>query len=98
MLYDGLDGEFMSKKSPNFSENTVMFPTKDIKTSTLLSTLRAVCQAMKEKGYNPVSQLSGYILTEDPTYITTWKNARFMIQDIDRYDILRELIVSALDI
>lgn len=88
----------MERNNSENSNNTVLFPTKEVRMKTLMNTLQTVCDAMKEKGYNPVSQLSGYIVTEDPTYITTWKNARFMIQDIDRYDILRELIVSSLDV
>ncbi|MBP3377754.1 MAG: IreB family regulatory phosphoprotein, partial [Clostridia bacterium] len=45
--------------------------------------LRAVYDALSEKGYNPINQLVGYVLTEDPTYITNYKNARGMIRRID---------------
>jgi uncharacterized protein (UPF0297 family) len=55
-------------------------------------TLQAVYDALKEKGYNPVSQIVGYILSEDPTYITTHKNARSMLSRVDRYDLLQSLV------
>ena len=56
---------------------------------------RAVLQvyrALEEKGYNPINQLVGYILSEDPTYITTYKNARAIIRRIDRDDLLQALV------
>ena len=51
-----------------------------------------VYSALEEKGYNPVSQIVGYILSEDPTYITTHKNARSMLSRVDRYDLLQSLV------
>ena len=51
-----------------------------------------VYEALKEKGYNPVNQIVGYILSEDPTYITTHKNARSLILRIDRDTLLQNLI------
>ena len=53
---------------------------------------RLVYGALEEKGYNPVNQLVGYILSEDPTYITTYKNARALIRRIDRDDLLQALV------
>ena len=60
-------------------------------------TLLTVYNALKEKGYNPVSQIVGYILSEDPTYITTHHNARSLIRRIDRDELLRILVKSYLD-
>lgn len=51
-----------------------------------------VYNALKEKGYNPVNQLVGYILSEDPTYITTHNNARNLIRRIDRDTLLQILV------
>lgn len=51
-----------------------------------------VYKALEEKGYNPINQLVGYILSEDPTYITTYKNARAIIRRIDRDDLLQALV------
>lgn len=56
------------------------------------SVLTAVYAALQEKGYNPVNQIVGYILSEDPTYITNHKNARGMIRRLDRDELLQELV------
>ena len=52
--------------------------------------------ALKEKGYNPISQIVGYILSEDPTYITTHKNARSLIRRLDRDELLQTLVTEYL--
>jgi uncharacterized protein (UPF0297 family) len=54
--------------------------------------LRTVFDALQEKGYNPVNQIVGYLLTEDPTYITNYNNARSMICKLDRDELLQELV------
>ena len=59
--------------------------------------LKNVYDALKEKGYNPVNQLVGYLLSEDPTYITTHNNARALIKRIDRDDLLHILIKNYLN-
>ena len=59
--------------------------------------LDKVYKALEEKGYNPVSQLVGYILSEDPTYITAHNGARALIRDIDRDELLRVLVKSYLN-
>ena len=59
-------------------------------------TLTAVYDALKEKGYNPINQIVGYILSEDPTYITTHNNARSLIRKIDRDELLAEMVRSYL--
>lgn len=51
-----------------------------------------VFDALKEKGYNPISQIVGYILSDDPTYITTHNNARNLIRRIDRFELLQILL------
>lgn len=51
-----------------------------------------VYDALKEKGYNPISQIVGYILSEDPTYITTHKNARSLIRRVDRDELLKAMV------
>ena len=58
--------------------------------------LRSVFDSLKEKGYNPVNQIVGYLLTEDPTYITNYNNARSMICKLDRDELLQELVRSYL--
>jgi uncharacterized protein (UPF0297 family) len=54
--------------------------------------LRKVFDALSEKGYNPVNQIVGYLLTEDPTYITNYNNARSRICKLDRDELLQELV------
>ncbi|WP_458863840.1 IreB family regulatory phosphoprotein [Acidaminobacterium chupaoyuni] len=54
--------------------------------------LTAVYDALREKGYNPINQIVGYILSEDPTYITNHNNARSLIRKIDRDELLQELV------
>ncbi|HNY00155.1 MAG: IreB family regulatory phosphoprotein [Oscillospiraceae bacterium] len=58
--------------------------------------LSSVYNSLKEKGYNPINQLVGYILSEDPTYITNYNNARSLICRIDRDELLQELLISYL--
>ena len=60
--------------------------------------LRSVYEALTEKGYNPINQIVGYILSEDPTYITNYKNARSLICKVDRDDILNALVRNYLDL
>ncbi len=64
----------------------------------LKSTIKAVYAALVKKGYNPVNQIVGYILSEDPTYITTYNNARNMIRHIDRDELLQEMVRNYLGI
>ena len=54
--------------------------------------LTAVYNALQEKGYNPINQIVGYILSEDPTYITNYNNARALIRRLDRDELLQELV------
>ena len=58
--------------------------------------LRSVYDALSEKGYNPINQLVGYVLTEDPTYITNYKNARGLIRRIDRDELMAALLTEYL--
>ncbi len=73
-------------------EPTMTFSLSHEKDEEIRKTLQEVRDALKEKGYNPVSQIVGYILSEDPTYITTNKNARSLMRSIDRDDMLRAMV------
>ena len=68
---------------------------KDLEIHQILTT---VYQALEEKGYNPINQIVGYILSEDPTYITNHLGARTMIRKIDRDELLQVLLTSYLGI
>ena len=59
--------------------------------------LSSVYKSLKVKGYNPINQLVGYILSEDPTYITNYNNARTLITRIDRDELLQELLSTYLE-
>ena len=62
---------------------------RDLEIKAILST---VYQALQEKGYNPINQIVGYILSEDPTYITNHNNARALIRKVDRAELLQTLV------
>jgi len=59
--------------------------------------MASVYDSLIQKGYNPINQIVGYILSEDPTYITNYNNARSLIARIDRDELLRELVIQYLD-
>ncbi len=76
---------------------TMTFSIGDDKELQMKAILTEVYDALQEKGYNPINQLVGYILSEDPTYITTNKNARTLIRKIDRDELLRSMVRSYLN-
>ncbi len=77
-------------------EPTRAFSIKDEKEYQIRQVLTEVYEALSEKGYNPINQIVGYILSEDPTYITTYNNARSLIRKIDRDELLQTLVRSYL--
>ncbi|MDR0914309.1 MAG: IreB family regulatory phosphoprotein [Oscillospiraceae bacterium] len=66
------------------------------KDDEIKTAMKAVYGALLQKGYNPINQIVGYILSEDPTYITTYNNARNIISKIDRDDLMEALVKSYL--
>jgi len=77
-------------------DKTMTFSVHDDRESEMKEILSTVYEALREKGYNPINQLVGYILSEDPTYITTYNNARSLIRHIDRDELLQMLVKSYL--
>lgn len=75
---------------------TIQFSIKDERKEEMRQTMLTVYNALKEKGYNPISQIVGYILSEDPTYITTHNNARSLIRRLDRDELLQALVKNYL--
>lgn len=73
-------------------DRTLTFSLPGDHESEMKKTLKTVYDALTEKGYNPINQIVGYILSEDPTYITTHNNARSLIRHIDRDELLQELV------
>ena len=82
------------RRCPAMKDPTAIFSLYDDKDEQIRTIVQEVYDALKEKGYNPVNQLVGYILSEDPTYITTYKNARSLIRKVDRDDLLQALVRS----
>ena len=76
----------------DFSDRTQTFSIKTPQKLDMQQVLVQVYDALKEKGYNPISQIVGYILSEDPTYITTHNNARSLIRKIDRDELLKAMV------
>ena len=79
----------MTDKTMN---STIKFTVPNDDKDNMRSVLRNVFDALNEKGYNPINQIVGYLLTEDPTYITNYNNARSMICKLDRDELLQELV------
>ena len=73
-------------------KDTVKFTVPSDDKENMRRILRNVYEALTEKGYNPVNQIVGYLLTEDPTYITNYNNARTLIRKLDRDELLQELV------
>ena len=74
------------------NDNTIKFTVPGDDRENMHRILRSVFDALSEKGYNPINQIVGYLLTEDPTYITKYNNARSMICKLDRDELLQELV------
>lgn len=79
-------------------DKTMIFSISGNRDETVKAILTTVYKALEEKGYNPINQIVGYILSEDPTYITTHNNARSLIRKIDRDDLLEILLKNYLNI
>jgi uncharacterized protein (UPF0297 family) len=80
------------------AENGINTQNAEMGDEELRSVMKTVYEALSEKGYNPINQLVGYILSEDPTYITSHKGARKLIRRVDRDALLANLLRNYLDI
>ena len=78
--------------------NTQYFKVQSEPETGVKVVLSTVYEALTEKGYDPINQIVGYILSEDPTYITNYKNARGIIRKIDRDDLLNALVKNYLGV
>ena len=72
--------------------NTIKFTVPSDEQQNMRRVLRTVYDALSEMGYNPTNQIVGYLLTEDPTYITNYNGARSMVCKLDRDELLQELV------
>ena len=73
-------------------DNTIKFVVPDDKSTQAKMILKSVYASLSEKGYNPINQIVGYLLSEDPTYITNYNNARSLICRLDRDELLQDLV------
>ena len=87
----------MDEKESNLNlDHTVMFKIKNETEISTREIIEKVYRALEEKGYSPINQLVGYLLSGDPAYITSHQGARNMIRRLDRDELLEELVVSYL--
>lgn len=80
------------------ADETIQFSIKNENDEEMKEILLEVYNALNEKGYNSVSQIVGYILSEDPTYITTHNNARSLVRKLDRDELLQSMVEDYLGI
>ena len=78
--------------SQEMNDNTIKFVVPDDHKEEMKQILTSVYHSLSEKGYHPINQIVGYLLSEDPTYITNYQNARSLICKIDRDELLQELV------
>ncbi|MCX8129305.1 MAG: IreB family regulatory phosphoprotein [Clostridia bacterium] len=79
------------------NSETMMFKVEKDKLNEAREVITTVYEALKEKGYNPINQIVGYILSGDPTYITSHKNARSIIRRLERDELLEEILKCYLE-
>ncbi len=73
-------------------ENTIFFKVEKEKSRDSKQIIRQVYEALAEKGYSPINQIVGYILSGDPTYITSYKDSRSLIRQLERDELLEEMV------
>lgn len=74
------------------NNTTQMYNSKELRREVIKSNLKVVANALEERGYNAVQQIAGYLITNDPAYISNHKGARSIIQQIERNEIIEELV------
>ena len=76
----------------DFKNETLKISSQSISEQKVKDTIKQVYQSLEEKGYNPINQIVAYIMSGDPTYITSYNNARVLISRLERDEILEELV------
>lgn len=87
----------MVNQHDTLNQNTIVLPKADDRQAVVQSILTQVYAALRAKGYDPVNQIVGYILSGDPTYITNHQSARSLICKIERDELLGVLVSSYLE-
>ena len=80
------------------TDSTIKFTVPSDDKENIRRILRAVFDALNKKGYNPINQIVGYLLTEDPTYLTNYNTARSMICKLDRDELMQQLVRDYLSV
>ena len=78
------------------NQMTRLFESEQIRQANIRYVLQTVMTALSERGYDPVTQIVGYLITNDPAYISSYNNARTLIQTVERDDILKAIVRSYL--
>ena len=76
---------------------TMAFRSDELRRDNIKQVLRLTKEALEERGYNSVNQLAGYLISNDPAYISSHRNARSIIQSVERYEIIEELVRAYLE-
>ena len=92
MVYNIIVNNISKEGVAFMTQNTITFWLGNDREKEIRAIMLEVFNALKEKGYNPINQIVGYLLSEDPTYITTHNNARNLIRKIDRDTLLQVLV------
>ena len=92
MVYNIIVNNISKEGVAFMTQNTITFSLGNDREKEIRAIMLEVYNALKEKGYNPINQIVGYLLSEDPTYITTHNNARNLIRKIDRDTLLQVLV------
>ena len=95
MIREQESGVFSMAEDFN-NRGTIEYSLEELREADMKRILLTVYDALKEKGYNPISQIVGYLLSEDPTYITTHNNARSLVRRVDRDELLKAMVKSYL--
>ena len=72
--------------------STVLFSSEELKRENLKELLSEISKTLQERGYNPANQIAGYLISNDPAYITSHNNARNLIQQVERYELIEEIV------
>ena len=92
MVYNIIVNKISKEGVAFMTQNTITFSLGNDREKEIRAIMLEVFNALKEKGYNPINQIVGYLLSEDPTYITTHNNARNLIRKVDRDTLLQVLV------
>ena len=78
-------------------DKTVLFNVEELKNAQIKATLKEVYQSLEVRGYNPVNQIVGYLISGDPGYISSYENARDKILSLDRSELIAELLMKYIE-